>query len=135
MHVSSEKMSLQALPAELIAVVLEQLPFSTLLAAYRSCWHLRSASREVTRILIDQIEHLTVPLVRPFGPKLLCLEVENATSQWLPRLACVLGVLPKLRRLFLRRARTPLGVTSFSDASIMALAGAFQARPVQANLV
>ena len=125
---SDELSSLLLLPPELLVVVLEQLSFDTLLAAHETCSRLREASLVVTRTHIDRVEFLTLPLIRPFGAHILCLELDNVLSEWLPRLSCVLAVMPRLQRLFIRRARTPSGFASFSSEGIVSLAGALQAR-------
>ncbi len=125
---SSQELLL-ALPPELLVVVLEQLCFNELVQARSTCSTLRTLSLSVTRILIERYEQLWVPLLRPYGDSVVCLEVEGVNSEWLVRLGAVLGVLPKLQRLFVRRAKASVELPPavLSDASILGVAGALQA--------
>ena len=120
--------SLLALPAELIVVVLEQLPFDVLLAARATCTRLRAMALYVTRAVLQRKEQLSLPLLQPFGKSLLWLELEGAAADWLPRLCCCLGVLPRLTRLFIRRAKSTNHLThSLAETATLAIAGALQA--------
>lgn len=120
---------LQLMP-ELLVIVLEQLPFDTLLAARATCARLRAMALCITRAVLQRKEQLCVPLLLPFGDALLWLELEGVSPEWLPRLGCVLGVLPKLQRLFIRRVK-PQGSShlplSLGETATLAIAGALQA--------
>lgn len=119
---------LQLMP-ELVVIVLEQLPFDVLLAARATCTRLRALSLCVTRTVLQRKEQLCVPLLLPFGASILWLELEAVTPEWLPRLGCVLGVLPKLQRLFIRRAKSQNAshAHSLAETATLAIAGALQA--------
>ena len=122
---------LLTLPVELIIVILERLKFEWLLSLRCSCVRLREITTCVTRVVLHRKEQLYVPLLQHFGPSLIGLELEGAMSEWLPRLGCVLGVLPRLQRLFIRRAKLPRGVGSaplpLGETATLAIAGALQA--------
>ena len=82
----------------------------------------------ISRAVLQRREQLCVPLLAPFGESILWLELESVASDWLPRLGCVLGVLPRLQRLFIRRAKAANHLThSLADTATLAIAGALQA--------
>ena len=119
--------SLLQLPAELIAVVYEHLCFDDVLAARGTCARAYEIGRGVSRIVLHRKEQLCVPLLQPLGNCLICLELEGVVADWLPRLGCCLALLPRLTRLFIRRAK-PIAAPSVSLAEASAaLAGALQA--------
>lgn len=127
---NSEDPLILQLPADLVTVVLEQLPFDTLLAARGACTKLHAMALCVTRAVLSRKEQLCLPLLLPFGDSLLWLELEGVTPEWLPRLGCVLGVLPRMQRLFIRRLKSdkPNPFThSLADTASLAIAGALQA--------
>lgn len=125
--VASVSPALQQLPAELIAVVFEHLCFDDVLAARATCARAYEIGRGVSRIVLHRKEQLCVPLLQPFGNCLICLELEGVVADWLPRLGCCLALLPRLTRLFIRRAK-PIAAPSVSLAEASAaLAGALQA--------
>ena len=117
------------LPADLVVVVLEQLPFDALLASRGTCTRLRAMALLVTRAVLNRREQLCLPLLLPFGESLLWLELEGVSPDWLARLGCCLGVLPRLQRLFIRRAKpgNPIMQNSLADTATLAIAGALQA--------
>ena len=119
---------LHELPEELLAVVCEQLSFKDLRAAYGSCRRLQYVAPRVTRIIVDRVSQLRLPLLRPFGASLRCLEVENASSSWVPQLSCVMGALPALQRLFIRRRKDHgAALLPFSEPALLSLVGALDA--------
>ena len=89
------------LPPELIIVMLEQLHMDQLLNTRATCKQMRDTAMRVTRLVVHRKEQLCLPLLLPFSGSLLWLELENVCADWLPRLGCCLGILPKLQRLFI----------------------------------
>ena len=119
---------LEILPAELIVSILELLPFDTVLAVRAACARTEQMARCVTRVVLQRKEQLYVPIFKLFGDSLLCLEMEGVVAEWLPRLGCCLGVLPRLTRLFIRRAKPSAAqAISLADTASLAIAGALQA--------
>ena len=110
--------------ADLLVVVLEQTPLDVLLSARATCWRMYNTATGITRLVVCRKEQLSVPLMRPFGNAVLWLELEGVTSEWLPRLGSVMAMLPRLQRLFLRRARP---AASLADVAALVLSGALQA--------
>ena len=114
------------LPFDLIIRILEVLNFDALLAARSTCTDLRNMSLSVSKAVLQRKEQLCVPLLLPFGGSITWLELEGVSSDWLPRLGCVLGILPRLQWLFIRRLKSaPQSLAhSLADTATLAIAGA-----------
>ena len=119
--------SFDALPPELAPLFLERLAFPHLLSLRLCCQQLNMLSMGVTRLTLTRCEQLYLPLLRRFvGVQSLTLEEYEA--HWIPRLACVLGVFPRLLRLCLVKAQAQATALQLqTDVPVLALVGALQA--------
>jgi hypothetical protein len=118
------------LAPELIVTMLETLQFDALLASRAVCSVMRSHVLNVTRVVLQRKEQICVPLLQTLGQSLTWLELEGAMPDWLPRLGCVMAVLPHLQRLFIRRAKVAALnrlSTALADNASLCIAGALQA--------
>jgi hypothetical protein len=122
---SHEGAGILQIPPELIIVILELLPFDDLLAVRAGCKRLLTTLSGVTRIVLQRKEQLNVLLLAQFGSALLSLELEGVVAEWLPRLGCVLGVLPRLQRLFVKRIKS--SNHSLAEIVTLSIGGALQA--------
>ena len=84
-------------------------------------------SMGVTRLTLTRCEQLYLPLLRRFvGVQYLTLE--DYQGHWVPRLACVLGIFPRLLRLCLVKAKAQATAPQLlTDGPVLALVGALQA--------
>ena len=119
--------SFDALPPELAPLFLERLAFPHLLSLRLCCQHLNMLSMGVTRLTLTRREQLYLPLLKRFvGVQSLTLE--DYQAQWVPRLACVLGIFPRLLRLRLVKAKAQATALQLqTDGPVLALVGALQA--------
>ena len=119
--------SFDALPSELAPLFLERLAFPHLLSLRLCCQHLNMLSMGVTRLTLTRCEQLYLPLLRRFVG-VQSLHLEQYQAHWLPRLACVLGVFPRLLRLCLVKAKAQAPAPQLlTDGPMLALVGALQA--------
>lgn len=114
------------LPHDILVIILEQLPFDAVLTSRAACVRLQDSVACITRAVVHREEQLYVPLLQLLGNSLLCLELEGVSPDWLPRLGCCMGVLPRLQRLFIRRAGQ-LPREQIANATTVAVSGALQA--------
>ena len=122
---------IDTLPADLAPLVLERLTFSNLLALRLVCSRLNSMAYAVTKVTLNRRGHLYIPLLRKFSA-VQSLTLEGFEQSWIPRLACVLGVFPRLVRLCLRKSRAaggggPVPQQMLTDGVMLGVVGALEA--------
>ena len=119
--------SFDALPPELAPLFLERLAFPHLLSLRLCSKSLSTLSMGVTRLTLTRCEQLYLPLLRPFV-SVQSLTLEEYEAHWVPRLACVLGIFPRLLRLCLVKTKAQATALQLqADVPVLALVGALQA--------
>ena len=125
-----QPLQIDTLPADLAPLFLERLTFTNLLALRLVCSRLNAMAYAVTKVTLNRRGHLYIPLLRKFSA-VQSLTLEGFEQSWIPRLACVLGVFPRLVKLCLRKSRSggggPVPQQMLTDGVMLGVVGALQA--------